>query len=120
MVPTGKSWFRVCVCVACVRACVRTRAVLPSPGFSGPKCPPPPPARFWPADMFFICFHTFFIRFYTFLVIYAQQQQPPPPLARTHARNANTNTKHDFPVGGVTKDSPPQPPIKSDHKVLIL
>ena len=30
--------------------------------------------------------------------------------ARTHARNANTNTKHDFPVGGVTKDSPPQPP----------
>ena len=27
--------------------------------------------------------------------------------ARTHARNANTNTKHDFPVGGVTKDSPP-------------
>ena len=32
-------------------------------------------------------------------------------VARTHARNANTNTKHDFPVGGVTKDSPPQPPI---------
>ena len=30
---------------------------------------------------------------------------------RAHARNANTNTKHDFPVGGVTKDSPPQPPI---------
>ena len=25
----------------------------------------------------------------------------------THARNANTNTKHDFLVGGVTKDSPP-------------
>ena len=31
----------------------------------------------------------------------------------THARNANTNTKHDFPVGGVTKDSPPQPPPMS-------
>ena len=30
---------------------------------------------------------------------------------RAHARNANTNTKHDFPVGGVTKDSPPQPPM---------
>ena len=30
-----------------------------------------------------------------------------PRRARTHARNANTNTKHDFPVGGVTKDSPP-------------
>ena len=33
---------------------------------------------------------------------------------RAHARNANTNTKHDFPVGGVTKDSPPQPPIFPD------
>ena len=34
----------------------------------------------------------------------------------THARNANTNTKHDFPVGGVTKDSPPQPPIGNEEK----
>ena len=30
--PTGKSWFRVCVCVACVRAYVRTRAILLYPG----------------------------------------------------------------------------------------
>ena len=30
--------------------------------------------------------------------------------ARTHARNANTNTKHDFPVGAAAL-SPPQPPI---------
>ena len=35
--------------------------------------------------------------------------------ARTQ-RNANTNTKHDFPVGGVTKDSPPQPPTVSDPR----
>jgi hypothetical protein len=39
------------------------------------------------------------------------RQQTDLAPRRAHARNANTNTKHDFPVGGVTKDSPPQPPI---------
>ena len=41
--------------------------------------------------------------------------------ARTqHSRNANTNTKHDFPVGGVTKDSPPQPPIGFSYLFLLF
>ena len=40
--------------------------------------------------------------------------------ARTHARNANTNTKHDFPVGGVTKDSPPQPPMFNGFFLGVL
>ena len=39
--------------------------------------------------------------------------------ARTHARNANTNTKHDFPVGGVTKDSPPQPPTLCMQRYIM-
>ena len=38
---------------------------------------------------------------------------------RAHARNANTNTKHDFPVGGVTKDSPP-PTSDSAASLLLL
>ena len=33
----------------------------------------------------------------------------------THARNANTNTKHDFPVGVSQADSPLQPPIYFKH-----
>ena len=35
---------------------------------------------------------------------------PRADLARTHARNANTNTKHDFPVGAAGALTP-QPPI---------